>query len=610
MRLKKLDIQGFRCFGPDSTTWNLGADSWVVVGPTNAGKSTLATALDWALGRQPTVQDFFGMVHPAKIRIMASLELDSDESDRLASGIFDRQRVLAFSDAHRFWPWLAQTLFSSISFEFEADLNDEHANIILERRITTPILQADPDTNKIVFATPAGGGGDTDVQQFLQATDEFFQANPSMSSGELLTYLQSSGIRTVVTRQKLHADAISLISSQLKLLTEVRARPNLRQDDSLETWDGQELAGVLGAMSSGDIQQKDGYRKIEKISNTLHYPLKLHPHRTQNKWEIGFQSPAVDSLISSDGVGMGTLQNLLLVTNLVSSKNRVIVLEEPELHLHPPAQRALGEVFRTARTENQVILLTHSPQIMNAASGYRILRLPGGPEPPELLPTDPGLLQSIHPVWVRDYVREALFARYALLVEGPYDLLTFQNLLDIVGSNWRSLGIVVVPVDGKKGILRPHRFLEASGIDVFVCVDDDALSRTEDSWKEDGNEFPIAVTLRHALEVGKIESNSIPELRAEGNSVGPQAGYGKSFINKWRKVLWKADWFVLTDKLDYLLLKAVGDKVKGKKGSSDNKRRAEEIARNISYEDIPDELKLIAQIIKERVGVSSSDDQS
>ena len=60
-------------------------------------------------------------------------------------------------------------------------------------------------------------------------------------------------------------------------------------------------------------------------------------------------------------VGFGTSQVLPIVFELMAQKNRLMLIEQPELHLHPSAQAELGELFNDSiKFGNQLIVETHS----------------------------------------------------------------------------------------------------------------------------------------------------------------------------------------------------------------------------------------------------------
>lgn len=60
-------------------------------------------------------------------------------------------------------------------------------------------------------------------------------------------------------------------------------------------------------------------------------------------------------------VGFGTSQVLPIVFELMAQKNRLMLIEQPELHLHPSAQAELGELFNDSiKSGNQLIVETHS----------------------------------------------------------------------------------------------------------------------------------------------------------------------------------------------------------------------------------------------------------
>jgi predicted ATP-binding protein involved in virulence len=59
-------------------------------------------------------------------------------------------------------------------------------------------------------------------------------------------------------------------------------------------------------------------------------------------------------------------------------KNGIILIDELELHLHPPEQQALLAALRKIGPDCQFIITTHSPYIEGAIPDEHEIRLPGG----------------------------------------------------------------------------------------------------------------------------------------------------------------------------------------------------------------------------------------
>ncbi|MEG2174872.1 MAG: AAA family ATPase, partial [Oscillospiraceae bacterium] len=89
MRLKSLDIQGFKSF-PDRTKLDFDLGVTAVVGPNGSGKSNIADAVRWVLGEQSTrtlrggkMEDvIFGGTQTRKAQGVASVTLTVDNTDR------------------------------------------------------------------------------------------------------------------------------------------------------------------------------------------------------------------------------------------------------------------------------------------------------------------------------------------------------------------------------------------------------------------------------------------------------------------------------------------------------------------------------------------------
>ena len=76
--------------------------------------------------------------------------------------------------------------------------------------------------------------------------------------------------------------------------------------------------------------------------------------------------------ISVRDVGFGVSQVLPVIVQSTLSKGNVILIEQPELHLHPRLQAELGSLFARCIEEpqhNQFIIETHSEHLICACSG-------------------------------------------------------------------------------------------------------------------------------------------------------------------------------------------------------------------------------------------------
>ncbi len=65
--------------------------------------------------------------------------------------------------------------------------------------------------------------------------------------------------------------------------------------------------------------------------------------------------------------GSGIVETIYLLVYLLGFKNRILLLDEPSSHLHPTKQRGFSDLIEKAAKKNQILLITHSPYLINSS---------------------------------------------------------------------------------------------------------------------------------------------------------------------------------------------------------------------------------------------------
>jgi predicted ATPase len=177
----------------------------------------------------------------------------------------------------------------------------------------------------------------------------------------------------------------------------------------------------------------------------------------------------------------GGLSLVRTIGSLVDTRARglVVLIEEPELYLSPPAQRHLHRLLRrlAARGRNQVLYSTHSPVFLGVdrlqelvlvrhdeRSGTTLVQ-------PEELPQR----QAFRLFAELDAERAEIFlSRAVLLVEGRTEKLAFPFVFEALGFDADQEAITVIDCAGKGNILLYAEICNACGIPYVVVHDRDA----------------------------------------------------------------------------------------------------------------------------------------
>lgn len=162
-----------------------------------------------------------------------------------------------------------------------------------------------------------------------------------------------------------------------------------------------------------------------------------------------------------------------------------VLIEEPEMYLHPQAQRYFYRLLRDMAKagEAQVVYSTHSPVFADPVEfeAIRLVRREPGRSTAVSQVTSAADLSYLSSR--RDALKiltnfdttrsEALFAARALLVEGPADQVAARHVAEAAGVDVDAENLAIVACGAKSSITFFARFLRALGVPVTVLHDED-----------------------------------------------------------------------------------------------------------------------------------------
>ena len=210
-----------------------------------------------------------------------------------------------------------------------------------------------------------------------------------------------------------------------------------------------------------------------------------------------------DQVRNFDELGTGQEQVLALAFAYAYARafgkhsGLLLVIDEPESHLHPLAQRWLAAQIRELCAEEglQVVISTHSPLFIDLGHPENLLLVRKSSEDSPTTVKQLSLSQldseikrlhgktngpdSIGPYYAASGTPEIMsgfFARCCVLVEGPTEALALPLLLKLVGLDTLREGVAVIPCHGLSAIARWVRLFSAYGLPTFSIFDSDSAS--------------------------------------------------------------------------------------------------------------------------------------
>ncbi len=186
---------------------------------------------------------------------------------------------------------------------------------------------------------------------------------------------------------------------------------------------------------------------------SLSVPKFATPPQSNEQPEINVTLDGRLRLASQLGAGIGESLFLLLIAKLSQEWQvppiDIVLLEEPELHIHPTMQRKLLD--RLSEYGVQVIAATHSPTVVNwfVRNGGRVFRTEFEEAERRSVVTEAQNVPELRSVLANIGVSPAdvLLADKVLLVEGPNDIPVFKAFLEKAPS-FRGQNVAVLSLGG------------------------------------------------------------------------------------------------------------------------------------------------------------------
>lgn len=241
------------------------------------------------------------------------------------------------------------------------------------------------------------------------------------------------------------------------------------------------------ATNQGYIQKWENDEEVKLVSKYLEklgygWNLKLID-KNKNIYEILLTKENKEFYINQASSGEKEIINFLLGVFAFNINNGIIIIDEPELHLHPRWQNVLLDLFieLSTLTKNQFILSTHSPTFINDKSYNHIFRIykDENNASKEITLKDNGIfkLRDILHIVNSTNNEKIFFADVVLLVEGITDRLVFQKILNEQIENSNATRIVeIIEIKGKSNVDNFKKFLSILKIPNFFISDLDYVN--------------------------------------------------------------------------------------------------------------------------------------
>jgi len=268
---------------------------------------------------------------------------------------------------------------------------------------------------------------------------------------------------------------LELLKDEIIPIEEYREKPKKDLNASLISPTGESLGSILFNLKNGRPKERSKFEKIQHEFHEIFPNLNVDVIKENDEIKILTQKNAIES--TTYFLGAGILQTLLIVTHIVAHNEKILLIDHPEIHLHPHAERNLSNLIDESKN-TQIFLITHSPYFTHIDKQHKLVRITQKNSQAEVNTltydylTNEEYAKLEYLLDVGD--KELFFARKVLLVEGQTEIGAIPVFAKAQKYSFDKNGISIIEVNGKSNLGLFARLCEGYHIPYHILADSDA----------------------------------------------------------------------------------------------------------------------------------------
>ena len=482
MLIKEINLENFRSH-KDRVSISELSNVNVFIGPNNAGKSNIIEALKYLRGlvtgqqTRPFVDVAFDRNPNIKIEISLTFEL-AKSRNRMIDSLFETNNNVRPDD-------IKKTSFMK-TLAYSASIKN---NGVIEEEVKTPnIIEGNLTIVKRNKENVRLGDLENRCKEILK--NQNIQEGFMQGSNAPIEFRALNFRKLPPFFQEMIQDVKNSINNWQWFDTHRKAVPRMQSgEEHVLTPTGENLTKFLNSLQTSNprefIKLVDEVIKVIPSISEILAPLRGQ-EATMNINEEGLEKPT-----DLGDISMGLMQIFILVVGILTKKKgSVVLIEEPELHLHATSQRRFFELIQREAKDKQFIITTHST-IFTACDDQNSTYLVTKPEGATRVTRiqDPKELKVVKDIL--GHRNTDLFGdECVVFIEGDSEDIAFPIIAKSLGHDLIGKGIRLVNVKGSgnhKKIGQYLRYLKDSGVMSYVIADGNKIVKDKlEDWQREG----------------------------------------------------------------------------------------------------------------------------